>query len=145
MKKILKILAIALVLVLAGTYAIYALDYKGNYNTTVIVTLNIDDNGNPALVEFIYDSAPTSAVQFWDLFRGSADDIGDASYKIYFELNQSGDTTTKMKRAMLGNGESKDILVEFKNIASGDAVLKVTVRDFAGASVYVKAYSLVIG
>ena len=145
MKRLLKILAVAVVLVLVGTYVIYVLDYKGNYNVSTTVTLNVDSTGGISLTEFDYAVEPTSIVQFWDLFKQGAGGFGDTSYKIYFELNQSGQTWNEQVCRDLSNGDSKILTSEFENLSFGDAVLKITVRDRANTYLFEKSYSVVVG
>ena len=145
MRKILKILAIVVVLVLAGTYLIYVLDYKGNYNLATTITLNIDDTGSISLTEFDYDVEPTSAIQFWDLFRGGGSEPGEATYKVYWELNYSGISRTERVYRTLAPGESAVLDTQFNNIPAGDASLKITVLSWTNTYLYSKSYSVVVG
>jgi hypothetical protein len=147
MKRILKILAIVVVLVLAGTYGIYLLDYKGNYNLNVQVQVNLDDNGGVSFSQFSSDSEPTSVVQFWDVFRaGHSDDPTTRTYKVVMVLNQSGESVTIMANLLIANGESKMATDTFENVPVGEYSLTVSLRSgFPLTTINEKTYSVVVG
>jgi len=149
----LKIIAIIVVVLLAGTYAIYALDYKGNYNLTASVRLNISDSGVflvvDSLTEFSYDSEPTSVVQFWDLFRGGGHGPTRLpnTYLMTWELDNAGSTglRTYFTVDLVERGESAVFNAHFDNEPPGTGTLKIIVTDYLGATLHQRTYDVVIG
>ncbi len=144
MKGLLKILAIVIVLALAGTYIIYALEYRGNYNLDVSVNLNVSADRTISLTEFISSSSPTDALQFWEQLKGGGSSATEG-YMITMLLNHTTGSVSLITRCLVPLGESKVLEQTFSNVPSGAATVKITVRDAFGASLYDKTYSVVIG
>ncbi len=144
MNRWLKIVAIIVVLVLAGTYAMYAMVYKGNYNLDVSVKLNVSSERSIALTEFASSSSPTNMLQFWDQLKGSGDSATDG-YIVSWQLTQGTDTTSLITRCLVSTGESKVLDQTFSNVNPGDGTLTITVRDAFGASLHVQTYTVVVG
>jgi len=150
MRRLWKALLVVAVLAVVGTYVIYALDYQGNYNTTVSMTVSADPStlANLYVTEFKVSSEPTSPVQFWDLFRGGHTPPPWA-YEMYVELNKSGASTTESPGSILfppGDNGPQIISVEFKNVSPGSATIRVyIVNTQMQAIIYDHTYSVVIG
>lgn len=144
MRRWIKILAIIAVLALVGTYAVYAVEYKGNYNLTVSVKLSISSERAVSLTEFTSSSSETEPLEFWNQLK-SGGGSATTGYQVSWELNQSDDTTTLLTRTTILLGESQVISQSFDNIPAGQASLKITVRDAFGTYMHEMAFSLVVG
>lgn len=146
MKRWLKILAIGVVLAVAGTYAIYAMEYKGNYNLTASFTLNVDQYGGVAIAGFTYDSEPTGMAQFWEQFKGHSAGDEAAAYMVYWELNQSGVKTTFITSSgVIDYGTSKVMSLKADNLDPGTGAIKVTIRDSHTTILLERSFDVVIG
>jgi len=152
MRRWLKIAAIVVVLVLAGTYVIYALEYKGNYNSTASMTVSAAPSTLPNLyvTEFKVTSEPTSPVQFWDLLTSRPPGTPSWEYTLYAELNESGVRVGDVQSLPIifppGRTGPQSISVEFKNISPGSATIHVYIINAAmQTSVFDHTYSVVIG
>jgi len=146
MNKMAKWLVIGLVLVLAGTYAIYVLDYRGNYNVTAKVKLSVDTSGTVAVSEFSTSCAPTSPVQFWDLFKGHSAGEGTGQYIIYYWMNVSGKTLSGTAGTpTIDYGSSGTALFTIANVPVGVYTLHLSLRDSLGTMVLSKSYEVTVG
>lgn len=142
MKRMLKILAIIVVVALAGTYAMYAMWYRGNYNLTVKVQLNVSSERELVFSEFTSSSEPTDALEFWNQLKGGGTGATEG-YIIYWDLDSGWRTLTT--RTLIPLGESKLLEQTFSNINAGETTLTITVRDAFGASLLEKTYTVVVG
>ncbi len=155
MKRILKILAIIVVLILVGTYIIYALEYQGNYNVTAKVNLAVDMYGTPTLSGFSSSTNPTSPVQFWDLFKGHSIADNESAYLLYYTLSLTSSTIQgvaigKTYQGVVGSGaieygSSHTTEVNIFNVESGLYTLSLTVKDSHGATVLTHTYEVEVG
>ena len=143
MRMLWKVLIVIVVLVLGGTYVLYALEYKGNYNVNLQYAVNVDDVGNVAVSNFEYTCTPTEYTQWWETGRGHVDDA--ANLVIYYELNISGETHTYMHRLAALYGESETINFQLTNLPVGDGSLKISVRSNTNALLVEHTYEVVIG
>ena len=158
MRRILKIIAIIVVLLMAGTYTVYALEYKGNYNVSASITVNISPAGNfvevESLSDFTYDSEPTSPVQFWDLFRGTEGGgghghkalTGDYLVTWTFKKEGTGDRTF-FSVDNVPRGQSQVFKMFMDNEPPGHGTLTITVKnDLTGYIVHTSLpYNVVVG
>ena len=140
-----KLLAIVAVIVLAGSYILYAWNYQGNYNVTTQLNLNVDDNGNVAIAGFEYDCEEVGYDDFWGSFRGHTIDEGFTGYMIYYELNQSGAKSTLIGNEVIENGASAVVLQHMDNLAPGVASVKISIMDVHNTLLTEHTYPLVIG
>ena len=146
MNRLLKFVAIGAVVLLGFTYAMYAYDYKGNYNLDVSVKVNVSADQTIALTEFTYSSSPTDVLQFWEQLRGRGGSGVADRYMVSFQLTQGTDTVSLAPfKLLVLPGESQVLEQSFKNVPAGESTLKITVRDAYGASLYEKSYTVVIG
>lgn len=96
MKKMLIAILIVVVLVFSGTYVVYALDYKGNYNVTVRFLAQTEDATEFSVSGFSVSSEPTDMVDCWDLLKGAGgpnpDNLPplDTIYYVYVEAKRAG-------------------------------------------------------
>lgn len=144
MKIGLKLIAIVVVLVLVGSYALYAFNYKGKYNVETNLTLNVDEYGGVAIANFEYDCSPVSYGDFWDLFKGHSVPEGMTGYIIYYTLNQSGETSTRITSAVVPNGESSVVSLTLNNLDPGAASLKVSIRDSHNALLAERTFEVIV-
>jgi hypothetical protein len=139
---------IVLILVVSGilvvSYAMYSLQYKGNYNFAVSVKLNVSDERTIALTEFTSSSSETGVLQFWDQLKGPGTSPTEG-YLISWQLTQGVDTVSLISRCLVPLGESKVLQRTFTNVNPGEADLKITIRDAFNASLFEKTYSVVVG
>ena len=142
MRRWLKIAAIVVVLVLAGTYVAYAMLYRGNFNLTVKVTLNVSAERSLAFSDFSAVSTPTGMMQFWEQMKGSGTSATEG-YLIYWDLDSAWRTLTT--RCLIPLGESKVLEQTFSNVNAGDSILTITIRDAFGASLLEKSFTVVVG
>lgn len=140
-----KLLAIVAVIVLAGSYVLYAWNYQGHYNVETQLTLNVDDNGNVAIAGFEYDCEEVGYDDFWGLFKGHTVEEGFTGYMIYYELNQSGVKSTHIGNEVIENGASVVVLQHMYNLEPGDASVKISIRDVHNTVLTEHTYALVIG
>jgi hypothetical protein len=129
MKKLLKWVVIGVVVVLAFTYAMYALEYKGNYNLSVTVPIH-SDSGDVTASTIAVDSDDTSVLQFWDKFSLGGD-AGTGFYTVYCQLNVSGDTTTHSTSFDIAADQSLAVKFTFDNIEPGQGSVRVYIVEQA--------------
>ena len=146
MSKKLKWIAIAIALVLGGTYAIYSLEYKGNYNLDASFTLNVDQYGNVAIAEFSYDIDETGMMQFWDQLKGRGTPEGTENYIVWWTLNQSGElTTVNANSGIIAYGESGICSIDMDNLEPGSGTLSIEITNREGTLLLTKSYEVRIG
>jgi hypothetical protein len=127
MKKLLKWAVVGIVIILAFTYAMYALEYKGNYNLSVTVPVH-SDSGDVLGSTIATDSEGTSVLQFWDKFSLGGD-AGTGFYTVYCQLNISGTITTDSMNFDIASGETLAFRFTFDNIAPGQGNVRVYIID----------------
>ena len=150
MRRMFKILAIVIVLMVAGTYAIYALEYKGNYNVKAKVTVKYVAEGDVDVTGFTTTVAPTSVVQFWDLFKGHGQSGSEYRYAIYLTMNYSnGKQVTNLQGFFmtgLGTITSQVLESNFYNVSPGQATIWVKiVYTLTNTVTFQKTYSVDVG
>jgi hypothetical protein len=134
------ILVIAVALVFAIPYTVYALDYKGNYIVTASMTVSVDALGTFSSTTPAISSEPMGVWDFWDVFKGHGTDRPDVGYQVYLEITQSGDLVgTGITAIRIYAGESLDMTITADNVSPGQAEVRVYFVDiFTDAIVYDK-------
>jgi len=155
MKRILKILAIVVVVILAGTYVIYASEYQGNYNVTAKVTLSMDMYGTPTISAFSSSNKATSPVQFWDLFKGHGLPENTSMYSIYYTMALSSNTIQGVTVGKSYQGVVISSVTEYgtsstsefgvSNVEPGIYTMSLTLKDSQDATVLTHSYEVVVG
>jgi hypothetical protein len=127
MKRIVKWVVIALVVLLGFTYVMYAWDYQGNYNLSVTVPVHGGSDGTTVSASSITtESSPTSIWQFWSSLE-AARGTGAGLYAVYCEYDW-GDSV--QHRAFdIVSGQDLMFTFEFKNVQPGQTNVHVYILD----------------
>jgi hypothetical protein len=142
MNRWLKILAIIVVIAVAGTYGMYAMLYKGNYNVGVSVKLSVSSERAISLSDFTYSSSPTDALQFWEQMKGSGDSA-TTGYIIYWDFDNAW--SVHVTRCTVLPGESIVLTHTFSNVEAGASTLTITVRDAFNTYLHERTFDVVVG
>jgi len=145
MRRVWMILLVAAILILGGSYVLYALQYEGKYNLSTELTVSVDVDGGVAISGFTYDCDEVTYGDFWAMFKGhSSGDVSD-DYTIYYTLNQSGARTTWTQSVTIDYGGSAEVRMTMKNLAPGEGTLVVAVRDTHNAVHLERSFPVVVG
>jgi hypothetical protein len=164
MKRLLKILAVAVVVVLVFTYAMYVWDYKGNYNVTISVPVHGDGAAgeNPITASGISAACePTSIWQFWSGLSTTGSS-GSGLYTVYCELNMydmgtwyegadgsvqfSMNSVTHHHSLDISSGQDVSVTFTFDNIEPGRGNVHVYIVDVTvNATVYDDIWEVTVG
>ena len=143
MRRWLKIAAIVVVLVLAGTYAMYAMFYRGNYNVDVSVKLNVSAERGISLSDFTSSSSSTDALQFWEQLSVGNGDSATTGYIIYWDLDSAWSVHTTT--CTVSPDDSIVLTHTFSNVEAGETTLTITVRDAFNTYLHERIFEVVVG
>ena len=141
------IIAVAVVLLIGVPYAVYALEYRGNYNVTVSFTASSEILGELTITEVSITSEPTDVMQLWDQLKSHNLDERGYGYQIYLEITVTGQLIGTGITAMLVNaGETQDQTVTALNVRPGEASVRIYIEDILLDNiVYDQTFEEVIG
>jgi hypothetical protein len=142
--KLWKVIVVAVVVVVALSGAVYAMDYRGNANLDMTFTVVCGTVSTSAAISNVaYESEATSPWDIWSL-RGHAS--SEWTHMLLVTLDPDGDALEGKRFFVLEASSTMDVLVEFDNIETGvyDYVVELHDRSVL-AAVYAGQGQVVVG
>ena len=135
MKRLIKWLAVGIVILLVFTYAMYAWSYQGNYNVAVTVPVrgssNPNDSSAVSASQVTLDSQPTDFWEFWSTFS-SMPSVGSGAYVLYCEffITAGGAFRHFQSQAFdIATNQVLSLTFHYKDVEPGQGTVHVYIMD----------------